>query len=1346
VSGSLRITGPWSVQTNSTSLLANRTVSSVSFFFKLNGTGNSGWFFAHGAFFPIFATSGSTLESRLGTLDYALTPHVGTVYHVAIVWNGAGTSTAYLNGVPVQTRTDSGISTNSASQNLQLGFFTQGGAAVDCQIADLAVWNAYALNRAEVDALRDKTATPAQTGSGSFAWWTLNGTLNGTPLYTDAGFQDSGNAGVNFTSFATGSAPNAVYAGPLVFSPPTTVVPYVMKCGSELAFFTTSASDGSLSNITAVLQDPTIQVQFGGVGARHTVPNWGPLWAPDTHTLPFAAYQIACGPVAEIVVQNGGSNYSSSPTASCSGGGGSGCTLGTPVVSPGVTSVTVGSGGVGYTSIPTVLFFGGNGYGAMATARIAGGVVVGVDVFEPGYGYTVPPTMGINRGGASVDATCSPVLSNAIRSIPVTAAGSGYTGPPTITITDGTGSGAVAVAQLGGVGPTDIVTYTGVADGWLTAESGIAPAVPSQYVPSNVVTNYAGRLEPGVGGYSDFDLPAVERTLKVGYNVGMAHSNYSSLYNAHVNWLKRALITVGVHNVVSITPDSKPLTLSGPASFDICDPTTNFMDLSNYPVADGVWTFVADDTDSTKPMVVGLGVYHGGATITTNYTPGTTTTGLKALTLTAGGSGYTEAPKVTISGGGGSGASAYSQIGGTGQVIGVYVRAVGSGYSTTPTVAFSGGGGSGATASCTTGSVISGSVWQFTVARTSSVDADLGINVAFSNPAQVGTFPYTLTDERLFSPATSAFWAPAIPPRDFPGGADQSLITWLTTPSGKGPPILRYIEPLLGTAGIPTNIVDAIDLKDPNDWSWDQRAPLTGADLTANPTGARHFNIVAIRTYGISTAGYPGGWGMSWSSPDVYLPEAGTIGTPVGGWPGAYGGGVAGPFKISPASVGYVNFLGGQWFAFEAVTDVPHNLKTGQKINYVSGSTTFPISTNNSGGTTTAHIDTAGVEINLPVYVTGPTTFAASFFWGAPLDGTGQPGSICHVVGTNAVSYVFKVYVPDGATIPYEVAAQITGSFPETDHYINIPVAATDACCAAIARRTRDNLPVGRKVYVEFGDENWNLGFPMGFFTNAMGNLGVWTNGTNVGSVEAYTARIAQHQQTFVNTFNAMDVNGNTNRGGEIVRFFAGLFVFPAATCQVIVNYANAHSIPIDVYAGADYRDVLDQGYPNPCMKLAAAALASGWPTSRAYGTTMPWTRAMYIDLYRHVLKYDSTVNGPTSFFAQNLAALATYTAGPTPLLVGYEGGLETLVPGGIETGPDPEGFYLTAQLAHDIYYAPEIYDAEMAHYQSAQAGGMSWITLYRLAGPFFGQYSWSQAVWSSAIWSGQPVGKGDGS
>jgi len=75
-------------------------------------------------------------------------------------------------------------------------------------------------------------------------------------------------------------------------------------------------------------------------------------------------------------------------------------------------------------------------------------------------------------------------------------------------------------------------------------------------------------------------------------------------------------------------------------------------------------------------------------------------TGVTTVEVTNGGSGYTAAPEVVFTGGGGTGASAVATVT-NGKVATVAVKDNGSGYTEAPKVSFTGASGTGAAAIAT---------------------------------------------------------------------------------------------------------------------------------------------------------------------------------------------------------------------------------------------------------------------------------------------------------------------------------------------------------------------------------------------------------------------------------------------------------------------------------------------------------------------------------------------------------------------------------------------------------------------------------------------------------------------
>jgi hypothetical protein len=151
------------------------------------------------------------------------------------------------------------------------------------------------------------------------------------------------------------------------------------------------------------------------------------------------------GPLTGIVLTNGGL-YTSAPSVTISGGGGSGATATAELAGRPVASIAVTNGGSGYRSVPTVTISGGSGSGATATAVLTNRIVTAITLVNGGSGYTSAPTVTITGGKGSGATATATLAATAPITVTLTNGGTGYTSAPTISFSGGGGSGAAATA------------------------------------------------------------------------------------------------------------------------------------------------------------------------------------------------------------------------------------------------------------------------------------------------------------------------------------------------------------------------------------------------------------------------------------------------------------------------------------------------------------------------------------------------------------------------------------------------------------------------------------------------------------------------------------------------------------------------------------------------------------------------------------------------------------------------------------------------------------------------------------------------------------------------------------
>jgi hypothetical protein len=163
----------------------------------------------------------------------------------------------------------------------------------------------------------------------------------------------------------------------------------------------------------------------------------------------------------------------------------SGTIISSCVESTGVTSLSITSGGSGYTSAPTVTITGGGGSGAVATALISFGAVTGFNLVDPGSGYTPTPTVTITGGGgtgATATAGTGPICC-----VPITS--SGTAGQYTVDLSAtgyATGTATFGTVNCTGTSRTSIIqnldpTVQSASVDVSSACSGLSPGSPVNY-------------------------------------------------------------------------------------------------------------------------------------------------------------------------------------------------------------------------------------------------------------------------------------------------------------------------------------------------------------------------------------------------------------------------------------------------------------------------------------------------------------------------------------------------------------------------------------------------------------------------------------------------------------------------------------------------------------------------------------------------------------------------------------------------------------------------------------------------------------------------------------------------
>lgn len=269
-----------------------------------------------------------------------------------------------------------------------------------------------------------------------------------------------------------------------------------------------------------------------------------------------------------------------------------------------------------------------------------------IDVASGGINYVSPPVVTITGGfGAGAKATAI-INSGSVIGFNITENGSGYTSSPTVELTSGSGASAIAVLQ-----PTGVSRVTVENDG-----SGSYASVPNVTLTAQ-----------GAGAVIDtVTMKIVSATI--GNRGGGYNKGDILLIAGGAGTLNASIQVTGVGSLGEI--------------------------LSYALITSGSYT--------TLPILNNNSVIGGtGNSATFNLR-----TGVEAVSLASGGTGYAASPTVVITpvDGNGAGATAYTRITST-SVSEIVVEKAGTGYTAIPNIAITSGSGATATAVINAGSI-----------------------------------------------------------------------------------------------------------------------------------------------------------------------------------------------------------------------------------------------------------------------------------------------------------------------------------------------------------------------------------------------------------------------------------------------------------------------------------------------------------------------------------------------------------------------------------------------------------------------------------------------------------------
>ena len=388
-----------------------------------------------------------------------------------------------------------------------------------------------------------------------------------------------------------------------------------------------------------------------------------------------------------------------------------------------VSTVAVSSGGKGYSASPSVSIVNGagdtTGNGAAAVATVVGGVITAITVTNPGTGYTAVPNLMItDTSGVGAKASVNMAVNTEVQMVPFNMTQNAATPFPATGGLQNTGWGTPD-ARSGGV-PNPLKTGPDIVqigtEGGFLPQAVTIPSTPVNYEYNKRSVTVLNVLEHGLflgpaeradavidfskfAGktlilYNDAPAPLPAGDPRLDYYTAdpdQSGSGGAATSLAGYGPNTRTILQIKVAATVST-----PSNFAGIAALQAALPAAYAAQQAKPIVPEAAYNPAFGTNDSDNLLTISAGSINQPALSFTPSGP----MALKSIQLLGGGTGYLSPPTVSISGGGGTGATAHAVINATSHMItSLVLDTAGTGYTSLPTVQFTPvNGGLGATA------------------------------------------------------------------------------------------------------------------------------------------------------------------------------------------------------------------------------------------------------------------------------------------------------------------------------------------------------------------------------------------------------------------------------------------------------------------------------------------------------------------------------------------------------------------------------------------------------------------------------------------------------------------------